>query len=57
MCNAYSPLVAGDFGNRNDEWGVRTDGYKVHIITIQVMMEMLLMITQLMHRVIYGWSL
>ena len=30
VCNAYSPLVAGDFGNRNDEWGVRTDGYKVH---------------------------
>ena len=30
VCNAYSPLVPGDFGNRNDEWGIRTDGYKVH---------------------------
>ena len=30
VCNAYSPLVPGDFGNRNDEWGLRTDGFKVH---------------------------
>ncbi len=30
VCNAYSPLVGGDFGNRNDEWGIRTDGFKVH---------------------------
>ena len=31
VCNAYSPMnVGGDFGNRNDEWGIRTDGYKVH---------------------------
>ena len=30
VCNAYSPLVGGDFGNRDDEWGLRTDGFKVH---------------------------